>query len=107
MTLDREQVRAALPAYEIGGELGRGGWGVVLEARHLRLGREVAIKQLPGAFSADPSVRARFVAAGTSTAVLAGTASRCARRRGGGGPARQPTADRAPLARRAGRPGPA
>jgi len=70
MTLDREQVRAALPAYEIGGELGRGGWGVVLEARHLRLGREVAIKQLPRAFSADPSVRARFVAEARTLASL-------------------------------------
>ena len=62
MTLDAEKVKAALPAYDVGGELGRGGWGVVLEARHRRLGREVAVKQLPRAFAADPSVRARFVA---------------------------------------------
>lgn len=62
MTLDRDQVKSALPAYEIGGELGRGGWGVVLEARHVRLDRRVAVKQLPRAFGADPSVRARFVA---------------------------------------------
>lgn len=68
--LDLEQVRAALPAYEIGGELGRGGWGVVLEARHLRLGREVAVKQLPRAFSADPTVRARFVAEARTLASL-------------------------------------
>lgn len=62
MTLDRERVSAALPAYEVGGELGRGGWGVVLEGRHRQLGREVAIKQLPRAFAADPAVRSRFVA---------------------------------------------
>ncbi len=62
MTLDRDRVTAALPAYEIGGELGRGGWGVVLAGRHRQLGREVAIKQLPRAFAADPAVRARFVA---------------------------------------------
>jgi len=61
MTLDRERVAAALPSYDIGGELGRGGWGVVLEGRHKQLGRDVAIKQLPRAFAADPAVRARFV----------------------------------------------
>ena len=44
---DRDAVAAALPSYEIGDELGRGGWGVVLAGRHLRLGRHVAIKQLP------------------------------------------------------------
>ena len=52
---------AVLPGYEIGGELGRGGWGIVLEGRHRQLGREVAIKQLPAAFAADQEVRARFV----------------------------------------------
>jgi serine/threonine protein kinase len=62
VTLDREQVEAALPAYEIGSELGRGGWGVVIEARHRQLGREVAIKQLPRAFGSDPGVRGRFIA---------------------------------------------
>jgi len=59
--LDRDLVAAALPAYELGGELGRGGWGVVLDGRHRQLGREVAIKELPRAFAADPTVRARFV----------------------------------------------
>lgn len=62
MSLDRDRVEAALPGYEIGGELGRGGWGVVLEGRHRQLQREVAIKQLPPAFASDATVRARFVA---------------------------------------------
>lgn len=62
MRLDVGAVSAALPRYEVGGELGRGGWGVVLEGRHRQLGREVAIKQLPQAFAADPAVRARFLA---------------------------------------------
>src|SRR5438874_6401149 len=62
MALDQELIEAALPLYEVHGELGRGAWGVVLAARHRQLGREVAIKQLPRAFGADPAVRARFVA---------------------------------------------
>ena len=60
MTLERKQMVAALPAYEIGDELGRGAFGIVLAARHRYLDRPVAIKQLPRAFGADPKVRARF-----------------------------------------------
>lgn len=70
MDVDREQISAALPNYEIGAELGRGGWGVVLEGRHRQLGRNVAIKQLPGAFAADPAVRARFIAEARALAAL-------------------------------------
>src|SRR4051812_14101183 len=62
MMLDQRLVEAALPSYEITGELGRGGWGVVLGGRHRELGRDVAIKQLPRAFAADPAVRSRFLA---------------------------------------------
>ncbi|MGI9080094.1 MAG: serine/threonine-protein kinase [Acidimicrobiales bacterium] len=62
MNLDRDQVAAALPGYEVGAELGRGGWGAVLAGRHRQLGRDVAIKQLPPAFANDPAVRARFIA---------------------------------------------
>jgi serine/threonine-protein kinase len=58
----REAILAALPEYEIGGELGRGGFGVVLSGRHRQLRREVAIKELPSALAADPRVRARFAA---------------------------------------------
>ena len=62
MALDQEAVAAALPLYEVEGELGHGAWGVVLAGRHRQLGREVAIKQLPRAFGADPAVRSRFIA---------------------------------------------
>ena len=61
MVLERDQVAQALPSYEIGDELGRGAWGVVVSAQHRALGRSVAVKQLPRAFAADAAVRARFV----------------------------------------------
>jgi len=46
VSLDRRQVAAALPAYEIGAELGRGRFGVVFGATHRRLGRPAAIKAM-------------------------------------------------------------
>lgn len=58
---DRELIGAVLPGYEVGVELGRGAWGVVLSGRHKRLDRQVAIKQLPRAFAADAQVAARFL----------------------------------------------
>ncbi len=51
----------ALPAYDIGDELGRGAFGIVFAGRHRTLGRPVAIKQLPRALAADPAVRERFL----------------------------------------------
>jgi hypothetical protein len=60
--IELAQVAAALPAYEIGGELGRGSTGVVLAAEHRQLGRQVAIKLLPADLAHDPAVRRRFVA---------------------------------------------
>ncbi len=53
---------AALPGYEIGAELGRGAYGVVLAGRHRQLGREVAIKQLSPGLVSDGTVRSRFLA---------------------------------------------
>ena len=52
----------ALPGYDIGAELGRGAFGVVLAGRHRQLGREVAIKQLSPGLVSDVSVRSRFLA---------------------------------------------
>jgi len=62
MNFDRELIASALPAYDIGDELGQGGMGVVVSGQHRQLGRRVAIKQLPEAFAADPGVRRRFTA---------------------------------------------
>jgi hypothetical protein len=49
-----------LGPYEITTPLGAGGMGEVYRAKDTRLGREVAIKILPGHLSADPAARARF-----------------------------------------------
>ncbi|WP_040806121.1 serine/threonine-protein kinase [Nocardia concava] len=58
---DLARVRAALPGYEIGGQIGRGGCGVVLAGIHRGLNRRVAIKQIPSQFADDMQVRRRFV----------------------------------------------
>lgn len=60
VSLELPRVAAALPGYDLGGELGRGSWGPVREGRHRQTGRLVAIKELPQPFAADPAVRARF-----------------------------------------------
>ena len=49
-----------LGPYEVSSPLGAGGMGEVYRARDTKLGREVAIKVLPGVFAADPERLARF-----------------------------------------------
>ena len=49
-----------LGPYEIIGELGAGGMGIVLRARDTKLDRDVALKVLPEAFTSDPDRLARF-----------------------------------------------
>ena len=49
-----------LGPYEVTGGLGAGGMGVVLRARDTKLDRDVALKVLPEAFTADPDRLARF-----------------------------------------------
>jgi serine/threonine-protein kinase len=50
----------ALPGYEILGELGRGGMGVVYQARQLGFNRVVALKMVREASTASPDEVARF-----------------------------------------------
>ncbi|MEY2566123.1 MAG: hypothetical protein QOE35_652 [Actinomycetota bacterium] len=69
-TTDKERIQAALPNYEVGEEIGRGGWGVVYAGVHRQLGRPVAIKELPSGFGNDAEVRARFVAEAQMLAAL-------------------------------------
>src|SRR5512138_4031956 len=52
--------KSRLGAYEILGPLGAGGMGEVYRARDTRLGREVAIKMLPGDVASSPDRLARF-----------------------------------------------
>jgi WD40 repeat protein len=60
----------SVPGYEMLGELGRGGMGVVYLARHIRLDRLCALKMISAGELADPAVAARFFAEATTVARL-------------------------------------
>jgi serine/threonine-protein kinase len=68
---DLTRIAEALPDYEVERELGRGGMGVVLRAHHRRLGRAVAIKELPQTFASEPDIRDRFTTEARTLATLA------------------------------------
>jgi len=70
MAVDRELLGRVLPAYEIGDELGQGGFGSVVSGQHRQLDRHVAIKQLPESLAADPALRRRFTAEARAVASL-------------------------------------
>ena len=59
-----------LGPYEIHSQLGAGGMGEVYRARDVRLGRDVAIKVLPTAFSTDEDRLERFEQEARATGIL-------------------------------------
>lgn len=59
-----------LGPYEITGAIGAGGMGEVYRARDQRLGRQVALKILPPAFSTDPDRVLRFEQEGRAAAAI-------------------------------------
>ena len=60
----------AIPGYEVLGELGRGGMGVVYQARQLRLNRPCALKMILAGAHAGPGAAARFLAEAEAIAKL-------------------------------------
>lgn len=66
----QSMIGTRLGPYEIVAAIGAGGMGEVYRARDTRLGREVAIKVLPGALAASPDALARFEREARAVAAL-------------------------------------
>ena len=81
----RSTIGQALGPYVISAQIGEGGMGEVYRARDSKLGRDVAIKMLPRAFTADPDRLARFEREARVARVPQSSAHRRDLRRRGGG----------------------
>ena len=66
----RERPTPAIDGYEILGELGRGGMGIVYRARHVRLNRPCVLKMILAGDHASPQAIARFLAEAKAVARL-------------------------------------
>lgn len=71
LSSERERIPTSpIPGYEILGELGRGGMGVVFRARQIELNREVAVKMILSRGYDDPMAQARFLVEAEAIAQL-------------------------------------